>query len=97
MFDEREPFFLYINKQKTQKYIIPNYQTIVEYQDYIYNNVPTKNSPTVFGLNINAEIIYNADASNNILLTMLMMQSGGEHDGEVVNKDDVVKTSVNDI
>lgn len=72
-------------------------KTIVDQQEYIYNNIPTKNSPTVFGLNINAEIIYNADASNGILMTMLSMQTGVEVDSETVNMDDIVRASVNDI
>jgi len=48
-------------------------------------------------LNINAEIIYNADASNGILLTMLSMQTGVEADSETVNMDDILRASVNDI
>jgi len=48
-------------------------------------------------LNINAEIIYNADASNGILMTMLSMQTGVEVDSETVNMDDIVRASVNDI
>lgn len=35
VFDEREPFHLFINKQQTSKYVIPNVESIVEFQDYI--------------------------------------------------------------
>lgn len=97
MFDVREPFYLFINKQQTNKYVIPKVETISEFQEYIYENIPTKNPPTVFGLNINAEIIYNANFSNNILMTLLMTQATGDDGGEIVNKDLSVKTSVNDI
>lgn len=51
----------------------------------------------MFGLNINAEIIYNANFSNNILMTLLMTQASSEESGEIVNKDLEVKASVNDI
>lgn len=71
--------------------------TITEFQEYIYNNIPTKNFPTVFGLNINAEIIYSALASNNILLSMLMMQMDSDATEGVIDKDELVKSSIIDI
>lgn len=51
----------------------------------------------MFGLSVNAEIIYNADFSNGILYTMLMTQSSSGDSGGAVNKDETVKNSVNDI
>lgn len=33
VFDVREPFYLFINKQQTNKYVIPKVETISEFQE----------------------------------------------------------------
>lgn len=97
VFDEREPFFLYQNIKTKTAYNIPVINTIPEFQEYIYNNIPTKNFPTVFGLNINAEIIYSTNASNLILISMLDMQTGVDTGGADINIDQIVTNAVVDI
>ena len=71
-------------------YMIPAYKTLVEYQKYI-TTLPNSDDPQIFGLNDNANIVYQLKESDSFLnnLTMVLpkevnKKSGGKTSNEIV-------------
>ena len=71
-------------------YMIPSYKTLVEYQKYI-TTLPNSDDPQIFGLNDNANIVYQLKESDAFLgnLTSVLpkevnKKSGGKTSNEIV-------------
>ena len=57
-----------------EHYPIPLFGTVVDYLNYIKNDLPPRDSPEAFGLHINADINYSTQTTRRILATIVSIQ-----------------------
>lgn len=61
------------------------------------NEIPIINSPAVFGLHPNAEIMYYTNAAKDLWDNMLTLQVQGSHSSSSDNKDEYIDNIASDI
>lgn len=57
-----------------EQYPIPLFSTVMEYLQYIKNELPPRDSPEAFGLHTNADINYSTQTTRHILATIVSIQ-----------------------
>lgn len=95
IFDKNQKFFF--SQQKDFDYVIPENATVEKYLEYIINNIPMYQSPTVFGLHPNAEIQYSTNAAKRTWMNMIEMQTSDGASAAGVNREDYIEQVATDL